>query len=846
MASVSIDSLAYLPPEIKDLLKEVVFTCMHNSSGICSAVIEIISEVNRDPKGAELLSQMLSSGRLKGWLQGIVTNSVESKLRALEIVEDFKYLLGTAAAGADEVFEKVSTVSERQIKSQTKDKQSSDQGLQELSNIVKVLHSNYQRGATSESSFSNIDKYDSQVQIVPIQQVLAKYGTEPATIKHQEPLRTSVLPTIEMVFFKYPAQKRLKNKKLEEDLSLQTASGAHLQKQEPAKPSIPNHQSAVNHQTAKQEIKSVEPERPIASKELSNTGQSKSSSSLGGSTQTDSKPNFVTQIQIGVVENNQRSSKVAISKEDLMKPLEFRKESPKKPKQSAGEEQREELSQMEEPKAGESKPTISVLAPKGSANHGKQEPENPASHLAFEPIQPNSIAQKKADLTRTSDPSTKLSTENQLSSTRSPQAPAGPARPPQATTGPQEQRTGGQPPESPPQGDQATGPKVANAKEASKKRNSKHESTKKEDSFEYQEENPRKNSNNKFDDSFGANNASFDKSNRSHSKDKKKDNDSFDDPGEDKKLVKEPSADEADSFYSSDHKQADKADRSKDETELEKLDRSNASLDKPQFGTPDRKKDSKNTLGIKTPEKVQSKFEDSFYSAGSEEKKKAEAANKAPAEDTIPEPAKLNDSFEDGSDDLSFGSDEPKPQKKPSGDNYDFDEDLDFLREQQQEEENRRKEEKRRRVEEENRKAEERRRLEEEKIKKAVDDRKRREEEQQRREREAQEEERRALEKKQREAEEARKRLLREEDERKKKEYLEILDVKKKDVQKTPQQLALKLGRTVQPLPDQGRKYRPKKFEMPSIAVAKSYLSDFSLARIELPESSPGSPRRTH
>ncbi len=844
MSSVAVDSLAYLPPEIRDMLKEVVFTCMHNSSGISSSLIELISETNRDPKGAELLNQMLSSGRLKGWLQGIVTNSIESKLKALEIIDDFKYLLGTAATGADQVFEKVSNLSERKIKSQTKDSQSRDQSLQEVSSIVRMLHSNYQRGEKSESSFNNsIDKYESQEQFVPIQQVLSKYGTEPLNIKHHEPLRTSFLPIIELVSFKCKPLPSPKNQPDELPFIRPIEKEIVAKIYPPSVSSKQLEESASKQQTSKIGTQSSDSDRnaDVPSKLQSNTGQTKSNSSLGGSTQTDSKQNLVTQIQIGVVESNNNNSKTGISKEDLMKPLDLKRDTPKKPKKPS----------TDETETNEAKPTISVLAPKTTTNHEQQIPNKVNSPLVFDsmqsntniskhinpsasPISPSNTSSDAKNSDQTSIPAIAISNQPQQQSNDHTEI--------KQTPNPEQQQKTFETPHEQPLSVEPFAPmKLTQKKDINSKRSSKNESIKKTDSFEYEDENPTKNPNNKFEDSFGVHNHSFDKkSDNSLSKQKKPDYDSFEDPVRDNKKDNKSIDEDADSYLGSDLKEEHQEDKSIEEIELEKLDRSNASIDKPQFGTPDRKKEPSNTLGVKTPDKVQSKFEDSFYSVGSDENKKAESNKPAPPNDTDKIKQKNEDSFNAGSDDeLSFGSDEPKPEKKPSADNYDFDEDLDFLREEQQEEENRRMEEKRKKIEEENRRAEEKRRLEEEKIRKAIEDRKKREEDQKRREQEAEEEEKRIREKKKRDAEEAQKRLLKEEEKRKKKEYLEILDAKKKDAPKTPQQLALRLGRTVEPLPDQGRKYKPKKFEMPSPSVAKTYLSDYSITRIELPESSP-------
>lgn len=58
----------------------------------------------------------------------------------------------------------------------------------------------------------------------------------------------------------------------------------------------------------------------------------------------------------------------------------------------------------------------------------------------------------------------------------------------------------------------------------------------------------------------------------------------------------------------------------------------------------------------------------------------------------------------------------------------------------------------------------------------------------------------------------------------------------KLDVPLTKIQTALKLGRSVDDLEDQGRKFKPTKFEIPSEDVARKYLTDFTLTRIDIPE----------
>ena len=51
-------------------------------------------------------------------------------------------------------------------------------------------------------------------------------------------------------------------------------------------------------------------------------------------------------------------------------------------------------------------------------------------------------------------------------------------------------------------------------------------------------------------------------------------------------------------------------------------------------------------------------------------------------------------------------------------------------------------------------------------------------------------------------------------------------------------QTALVLGRTILPLGDQGRIFRPVRFQLPTVDVAKKYLTDFKITEIEVDQSS--------
>lgn len=67
--------------------------------------------------------------------------------------------------------------------------------------------------------------------------------------------------------------------------------------------------------------------------------------------------------------------------------------------------------------------------------------------------------------------------------------------------------------------------------------------------------------------------------------------------------------------------------------------------------------------------------------------------------------------------------------------------------------------------------------------------------------------------------------------------YAKVADpAVKKDIPLTKIQTALKLGRSVDDLPDQGRKYKPAKFEIPSEDVARKYLTEFNVTKIDIPE----------